>query len=675
MSETKIMPTPGDGDHAARFDGRAPKRPDDDIPTMWMEAQPTLAVSYGDDAAPRTNAGTGATDEPTDDTIGIGTVAETESGTERNAPPEPGPEVRVASNLDDVGSDEHTVAMPAPQRRSPGPRRANSEPLFVEPMPPRFEPRFGEATVDPPMPKTRVFAPRQAASSQASETSQPAQTKPAPQSKSERTDRQQPERHEPTSHDEQPRDERRRTGQPDAPGNETMSAYPGATVPLPHARRSEQDAHAPQAHHAASGARSARSDQAEPPERQTGRVSPPDGSAAMDRDTSTILDGRYQLTHLLGKGGMGRVFLARDLRLFGRPVAVKELLPALSGDQSFRERFIREEQVLANVSSPHHVPALYDVGPDGAPIPYYVMEYVRGCTLRTLIQLTPKQPVFSLDDVTRIMLELFEGLSEIHRLGFIHRDVKPDNISLDTAGCVKLMDFGIARPVSDGHLTMVGQQVGSRLYSSPEQRQGVHVDEKTDVYSAGVVMFELLTAQYPQATTSGGLHPLQLRRVPSDIVETLPEWVDDLCFSMLQQDPRRRPSSLKVLEQLRAVVNRPQRTGAHASVTDVAPPVMPPATTPTPDATTAEAMRFLGNLYLHGGHCLERDPRAAAKWYETAAVRGDVKALYNMGILNHAGRHMHEARACFRAVEQSAQADDALKAQAHQRLLACSGSE
>lgn len=380
-------------------------------------------------------------------------------------------------------------------------------------------------------------------------------------------------------------------------------------------------------------------------------------------DTALILDNRYRLESLLGEGGMGRVYLATDLRLFHRSVALKQLRADLCGDESFLRRFAREERVLATVSSPHHIPALYDVGPETARVPYYVMEYVDGCTLRKLIQLNRGKPVLRLLDVCRIMVELFEGLSQIHRLGFIHRDVKPDNISLDVTGCVKLMDFGIARSTRADGVTQTGQVVGSRLYASPEQKRGDDVDESTDVYSAGVVMFELLTGQHPQSAPRSGLQALQVNRVPSNVVDTLPGRVDDLFLAMTQPDPRKRPTSSSILKMLREVIN------SFAPTPDLtATPAYDPPTSAAQWHPQGETMRFLGTLYYRGGHCLHRDYAAAGTWYRRAADEGDRKAVYNLGILNLIGEHTDQARNCFTWLLDQPYTDDKVKDLARKQL-------
>ncbi|ACU68993.1 serine/threonine protein kinase [Catenulispora acidiphila DSM 44928] len=209
------------------------------------------------------------------------------------------------------------------------------------------------------------------------------------------------------------------------------------------------------------------------------------------------LGGRYELGAVLGRGGMAEVFMARDTRL-GRTVAVKTLRADLSRDPTFQARFRREAQSAASLNHPAIV-AIYDTGEDfenGVSVPYIVMEYADGSTLRDLLhsgrRLLPERAL-------EITAGVLQALDYSHRNGIIHRDIKPANIMLTRSGTVKVMDFGIARAMADNGMTMTqtAAVIGTAQYLSPEQAKGETVDARSDLYSTGCLMFELLTGRPP----------------------------------------------------------------------------------------------------------------------------------------------------------------------------------
>jgi len=209
------------------------------------------------------------------------------------------------------------------------------------------------------------------------------------------------------------------------------------------------------------------------------------------------LGGRYELGAVLGRGGMAEVFMARDTRL-GRTVAVKTLRADLSRDPTFQARFRREAQSAASLNHPAIV-AIYDTGEDfenGVSVPYIVMEYADGSTLRDLLhsgrRLLPERAL-------EITAGVLQALDYSHRNGIIHRDIKPANIMLTRSGTVKVMDFGIARAMADNGMTMTqtAAVIGTAQYLSPEQAKGETVDARSDLYSTGCLMYELLTGRPP----------------------------------------------------------------------------------------------------------------------------------------------------------------------------------
>ena len=214
-----------------------------------------------------------------------------------------------------------------------------------------------------------------------------------------------------------------------------------------------------------------------------------------------LLAGRYELGELIGRGGMADVHVGMDTRL-GRRVAVKLLKPSLANDPAFRTRFRREAQDAAKMAHPTIV-RIFDAGEEsiresnGAEtlVPFIVMEYVDGRLLKDVLADCPLEPA----EATRIISQVLTALEYSHRAGVVHRDIKPGNIMITSSGQVKVMDFGIARAISESSATIAESSaiVGTAQYFSPEQARGESVDARTDLYSTGIVLFELLTGRAP----------------------------------------------------------------------------------------------------------------------------------------------------------------------------------
>jgi beta-lactam-binding protein with PASTA domain/predicted Ser/Thr protein kinase len=259
------------------------------------------------------------------------------------------------------------------------------------------------------------------------------------------------------------------------------------------------------------------------------------------------LGGRYEIGDLLGRGGMAEVHLGVDSRL-GRSVAVKMLRPDLARDPSFQTRFRREAHSAASLNHPSVV-AVYDTGEDqhrGNPVPYIVMEYVEGSTLRDLLasgsKLVPERALEIVDGV-------LEALAYSHQHGIVHRDIKPANVMLTRSGDVKVMDFGIARAMDDmgATMTQTSAVIGTAQYLSPEQARGQQVDARSDLYSTGCLLYELLTGRPPFVGDSPVSVAYQHVREdpvpPSHIDPDLPPGLDAIVLKALAKDREARYQS------------------------------------------------------------------------------------------------------------------------------------
>jgi eukaryotic-like serine/threonine-protein kinase len=258
-----------------------------------------------------------------------------------------------------------------------------------------------------------------------------------------------------------------------------------------------------------------------------------------------LLGDRYELEGVVGRGGMAEVYRARDLRL-DRIVAIKTLRPDLARDHTFQARFRREAQSAASLNHPSIV-AVYDTGEDGASgVPYIVMEYVDGRTVRDLLieghRLLPERTLEIVNGVLR-------ALEYSHQAGIVHRDIKPGNVMVTRNGDIKVMDFGIARAMSDAQATMTqtAQVIGTAQYLSPEQARGERVDARSDLYSTGCLMYELLTGRPPFTGDSPVAIAYQHVREnpipPSRLDPDIPPWADAIVLKAMAKPPGDRYQS------------------------------------------------------------------------------------------------------------------------------------
>jgi serine/threonine-protein kinase len=251
-----------------------------------------------------------------------------------------------------------------------------------------------------------------------------------------------------------------------------------------------------------------------------------------------LIRGRYRVGRRLGEGGMAVVYLGHDL-LLGRDVAIKTPRPQFSADPGFRARFEREARAAASLSHPNIID-VYDVGEDEG-TPFIVMELVRGQSLKAIIA---ADAPFHPDDVAELLGQIGGALDYAHARGYVHRDIKPGNILVDEHGRARLVDFGIAKGLADGDLTEAGASLGTVGYLSPEQAAGLMATPASDVYSVGVVAFEMLTGELPfAAETPVGVamrHVHDPAPRPSEVLPGLPPRVDPIILRALAKDPTRR---------------------------------------------------------------------------------------------------------------------------------------
>lgn len=264
--------------------------------------------------------------------------------------------------------------------------------------------------------------------------------------------------------------------------------------------------------------------------------------------TNRILDQRYELEELVGGGGMADVYKATD-RLLQRPVAVKILHEQFQRDQEFIEKFHREAQAAARLSHPNIV-NIYDVGVSAGEH-YIVMEYVPGTTLKELIQ---KRGHLEPDEALAITREIAEALAHAHANGLVHCDIKPHNILMLDGAHAKVADFGIARAVTESTMTYSGNVIGSVHYFSPEQAKGTVITPKSDVYSLGVVLYEMLTGELPftgENPVSIAMKHLQDEPTPVRRIDpAIPPVVEALVARMMAKDPALRPESAELVHEI-----------------------------------------------------------------------------------------------------------------------------
>ena len=264
--------------------------------------------------------------------------------------------------------------------------------------------------------------------------------------------------------------------------------------------------------------------------------------------TPRVFSERYELNHLIARGGMAEVYRARD-RLLDRPVALKVLFPELSVDRSFVERFRREAQAAANLSHPNIVP-VFDWGEDTGTY-FIVMEFVDGRPLSSILKTSGP---LSAERTADVGAHVAAALGYAHKHGVIHRDVKPGNVLITDEGQVKVTDFGIARAINtEESLTQTGAVMGTATYFSPEQAEGIGVDARSDIYSLGVVMFEMVTGRPPflgdTPVAVASKHVREHPPAPRELNPAIPPTFEAIILKSMAKDPAHRYATA---EELRA---------------------------------------------------------------------------------------------------------------------------
>jgi serine/threonine-protein kinase len=268
--------------------------------------------------------------------------------------------------------------------------------------------------------------------------------------------------------------------------------------------------------------------------------------AVQDTLINTLFDGRYRVIRRLGSGGMANVYLAEDEEL-GRRVAIKVLDEKHANDEQFVERFRREAKNAASLSHPNIV-SIYDRG-EAEGTYYIAMEYIEGRSLKELIVARGPLPI---DRAVAYARQILGAVRFAHRKGIVHRDIKPHNVLVDTDGRLKVTDFGIARAGAASQMTEAGSIIGTAQYLSPEQARGAPVDQRSDLYSVGIVLYEMLTGSVPFSGDTpveiAMKHISAVPRPPSEARPEVPEDLDLVVLRALAKDPRDRFQSAEEMD-------------------------------------------------------------------------------------------------------------------------------
>lgn len=303
-----------------------------------------------------------------------------------------------------------------------------------------------------------------------------------------------------------------------------------------------------------------------------------------------MLENRYEILECIGIGGMSNVYKAKCHRL-NRLVAVKILRSDLAQDADFRRRFNAESQAVAQLSSPNIV-QVYDVS-KGGDLEYIVMELINGITLKQYME---KRGRLNWRESLHFIMQIMRGLAHAHSKGIIHRDIKPQNIMVLRDGSVKVADFGIAC-LENAAQTLTQQALGSVHYISPEQARGDHIDARSDIYSAGIVLYEMLTGKLPfegeSAVSVAIQHLSAVPPTPRSIDPDIPDQLELICMKAMAQDVNLRyPSAEAMIQDLEAFRKDPE-VSLDFQMEDIRPPVTDEPTQPIRNGQPAQATQVM----------------------------------------------------------------------------------
>ncbi len=320
----------------------------------------------------------------------------------------------------------------------------------------------------------------------------------------------------------------------------------------------------------------------------------------MDRYVGKRLDGRYEIQEIIGVGGMAVVYKAHDNQE-NRTVAIKILKEEFVSNEEFLRRFKNESKAIAMLSHPNIV-KVYDVS-FGDLIQYIVMEHIEGITLKEFIE---TEGSLRWKDAVHFTMQILKGLQHAHDKGIVHRDVKPQNIMVLPDGTIKVTDFGIARFARSEQRTITDKAIGSVHYISPEQARGEKTDEKADIYSVGVMLYEMLTGQLPfQAESAVSVAIMQLQRdpkLPTEINGSIPLGLEQITMHAMQKTPERRyQSSSEMLCDLNQFRKDPSLTFEYSYFVDNSP------------TKFVGSLGTAGDIIVENTDDLEKEPEAKEK--------------------------------------------------------------
>lgn len=326
----------------------------------------------------------------------------------------------------------------------------------------------------------------------------------------------------------------------------------------------------------------------------------------MDKNIGKKLDGRYEITELIGIGGMADVYKANDI-MEDRVVAVKILKNEFSDNDEFIRRFRNESKAIAVLSHPNIV-KIYDVSFSDK-MQYIVMEYIDGITLKEFIE---QQGVLKWKDTIHFIIQVLRALQHAHDRGIVHRDIKPQNIMLFPDGTIKVMDFGIARFAREEGKTISDKAIGSVHYISPEQARGDITDEKSDIYSVGVMMYEMLTGVKPfdgdNPVQIALMHMQQTPKRPREINDTIPEGLEEIVLRAMQRDASERyQSASEMIKDIEEFKKNPSIVFEYTYLTQK------PESYYNPDKVKRENQSGGKKLSLFGGRSGDKEEKSAEK--------------------------------------------------------------